>query len=598
MLCNVDEILVEDAQRILTLLCFAVRPLTVHELIDGIAVEIHGSRGLNRKRRLQDADDIRRICPGLIEIGQDATQAKETYQEEKYIPTVRIAHFSVQEYLRSERIRHQKAAIFSLNSDKANSEVAQICLTYLLERDLTHSILDQSLLEEFPLARFAAEYWHHYYREAVKSASEVEILVLTLFQDWHSFTTSIKIYDADSYQPAATTFNRTTDGIASPIYYTSLLGLDKILPALLDSKQVNPIISPHAIASALTFSQDVNAQGGCYGNALQAASFQGYEKVVHMLLDNGAEINAQGGCYGNALQAASAKGHEKMVQMLLDRGAEINAQGGCNGNVLQAASAKGHEKVVQKLLDAGANVNAPGTYGAFGNALQSASFGGHESVVRILLKYGATTGPKDMQGRCIFLLACAGGKMSIVKMMLRFTQDCRVVDKQGRNGLHHAASTGSTEVVKWLLNENICPNEADRDGWTPLHWAAKNGRVETINFLRNIGVNCKPERINEWTPEMVALFHHNQYPSALNNDAENEPILSELASQEGNDHLAASTRMVSKGKDDFGVSCDGCDLVSLVSNTQEVRLSDLSSAYMVHATNVQTVTISIFVLNA
>ena len=47
-----------------------------------------------------------------------------------------------------------------------------------------------------------------------------------------------------------------------------------------------------------------------------------------MLLDKGAEVNAQGGGYGNALQAASSGGHETVVQMLLDKGAEVNAQGG------------------------------------------------------------------------------------------------------------------------------------------------------------------------------------------------------------------------------------------------------------------------------
>jgi len=47
-----------------------------------------------------------------------------------------------------------------------------------------------------------------------------------------------------------------------------------------------------------------------------------------MLLDKGAEVNAQGGRYGNALQAASEGGHEKVIQMLLDKSAEVNAQGG------------------------------------------------------------------------------------------------------------------------------------------------------------------------------------------------------------------------------------------------------------------------------
>ena len=50
--------------------------------------------------------------------------------------------------------------------------------------------------------------------------------------------------------------------------------------------------------------------------------------MVEMSLNEGAEVNAQGGPYGNALQAASAGGHEKVVQMLLKRGAKVNAQGG------------------------------------------------------------------------------------------------------------------------------------------------------------------------------------------------------------------------------------------------------------------------------
>ncbi|KAL9123930.1 MAG: hypothetical protein Q9175_008281, partial [Cornicularia normoerica] len=70
-----------------------------------------------------------------------------------------------------------------------------------------------------------------------------------------------------------------------------------------------------------------------------------------MLLDRGADVNAQGGYYGNALQAASFDGHDKLVQMLLDRGANVNAQGGRFGNALQAASWNDQGKIVQMLLD-------------------------------------------------------------------------------------------------------------------------------------------------------------------------------------------------------------------------------------------------------
>ena len=43
-----------------------------------------------------------------------------------------------------------------------------------------------------------------------------------------------------------------------------------------------------------------------------------------MLLDKGADINAQGGHYGNALQAVSYGGHEKEVQMLLNYNTVVN----------------------------------------------------------------------------------------------------------------------------------------------------------------------------------------------------------------------------------------------------------------------------------
>ncbi|OAG14003.1 hypothetical protein CC77DRAFT_949600, partial [Alternaria alternata] len=45
------------------------------------------------------------------------------------------------------------------------------------------------------------------------------------------------------------------------------------------------------------------------------------EQVVKTLLNAGADVNAQGGRYGNALQAASWGGHEQVVKTLLNAGA-------------------------------------------------------------------------------------------------------------------------------------------------------------------------------------------------------------------------------------------------------------------------------------
>jgi ankyrin repeat protein len=99
---------------------------------------------------------------------------------------------------------------------------------------------------------------------------------------------------------------------------------------------------------------DVNAQGGHYGNALQAASCGGHKEIVTLLVEKGADVNAQGGHYGNALYAASWGGHKEIVTLLVDKGADVNAQGGKYCNALQAASGRGHKEIVTLLVDKGA----------------------------------------------------------------------------------------------------------------------------------------------------------------------------------------------------------------------------------------------------
>ncbi|KAL9124786.1 MAG: hypothetical protein Q9175_008178, partial [Cornicularia normoerica] len=385
MFCNVNYHLIEDARRILTLRCFASRPLTVQELIDGVAVETNSPVGLNRKRRLQDSNEIHDICGGFI----DTT---ETYLKDlnRNTSTVRIAHFSVQEYLESERIRSQKAAKFGLTSGTAHAEIAEICLIYLLEPGLSRSDLYKSILEEYPLATFAAKYWYHHYQNTVKPAPGLDDYILRLFQCQGSFTTWVKIHDKDRDRTRnpSSGFDRPLDDIPSPIYYASLLGLDQVLHELIHTEELETTeVLALSIGSKSKVAEKVNAHGGYYGNALQAASYSGHVGVTQMLLDRGADVNAQGGEYRNALSGAAYHGHIKVIQMLLDRGAEVNVQGENFGNALQTAAYHGHIKVVQMLLDRGANVNAQG--GHYGNVLQTATYRGHDNLVQMLLDRGA-----------------------------------------------------------------------------------------------------------------------------------------------------------------------------------------------------------------
>ncbi|PZC96368.1 ankyrin repeat domain containing protein [Pyrenophora tritici-repentis] len=231
------------------------------------------------------------------------------------------------------------------------------------------------------------------------------------------------------------------------------------------------------VKTLLDAGAEVNAQGGRYGNALQAASERGYEQVVKMLLDKGAEVNAQGRRYGNALYAASCRGHEQVVKMLLDKGAEVNAQGRGYGNALQAASAQGHEQVVKTLLDKGAEVNAQG--GGYGNALEAASDGGHEQVVKMLLDKGAEVNAQGRGYGNALQAASYGGHEQVVKTLL----------------------DAGAEVVKTLLDAGADVNAQGGEYGNALQAASYRGHEQIVKMLLNSGAHQHQENNLASMPE-------------------------------------------------------------------------------------------------
>lgn len=92
------------------------------------------------------------------------------------------------------------------------------------------------------------------------------------------------------------------------------------------------------------------------------ACLHGHKGDVGLLVHEGADVNAQGGEYGNALQAACYHGRKRIAELLIQKGAEINARSGRIGSVLRAACSKGNECIVRLLLDSGAFINDDGTH--------------------------------------------------------------------------------------------------------------------------------------------------------------------------------------------------------------------------------------------
>ena len=419
-----DKESVDDARRVLTLLCFSSRPLTVNELIDGIAVDLREPAHLDLRRRLQDVDDIRGICPGLIDIvfeedeslyynhfvlersefdaskddnegGEDEEEEKEEEDKEeeeddendeddedeedngiaaRLVPAIRIAHFSVQEYLESDRIQEQRAAAFALKSSFAHAEIAEISLVYLREPELSKGNLDLAKLKRFPLACFAATSWRYHYQSATDIRSKLHPLILEVLQspNFHRLLRLNNVQSTEHLRPPC-------EGI--PIFYAARLGLAQLVQELIDESQ----------GSANNRNGLNIAKSDVYDIALEAAAMEGHVEIVKMLLDAGANVNAQD---RNILSAAVSNGCGTMVvKTLLEAKADVNARTKSYANALWAASAYGNEKVVQMLLDAKADVNA--NVPLHGTALVAASLRMNEGVMQVLIRGGA-----DVNARC------------------------------------------------------------------------------------------------------------------------------------------------------------------------------------------------------
>jgi len=303
ILCNIDVDRTRYVSKILKWLAYSARPLQLKEVAEVIAVDVEESPCVNMKRRFQEPEDILTICSTLISINGE--ELKDTV-------TVQLAHFSVKEYLVSDRIRLGRAKAYSCQETEANSLLANDCIAYLLQFDELHSVT-YSTYFEFPLSSYAALYWFQHARMAEKdSRAAANLLTMEfLLTKGNARLNWIRLHDPDGgWFPMFREEMESVRSVLRPLYYGSLLGLPQSVTMLLDK------------------GEDINASGGYYGNALQAASSRNYGEIVQILLDNGVDVNAQAGAHGTALQAASYGGHERLVQMLLDSGADVNADGG------------------------------------------------------------------------------------------------------------------------------------------------------------------------------------------------------------------------------------------------------------------------------
>ena len=245
------------------------------------------------------------------------------------------------------------------------------------------------------------------------------------------------------------------------------------------------------VETLLAYKADVNMQGGDYGTALQAAAFHGHEDIARMLLDHGAHVNTVEpiGLYGSALQAACSYQDENLVELLISQGAIVDAYGGMYGSPIAAAVDESMQINVDILVKHGANVNVKDARDQHAPLLVMAGYTLGKQHLELLLDHGADIEETDDEGTTVLIAAADSGDKESLEMLLARGADIRTATTTLGTALSAAASEGDEECLRVLLDHGGDPNQDSGEWGTALQAAADAADIDCINMLLEAGAD-------------------------------------------------------------------------------------------------------------
>jgi len=465
ILLNIPDEYSDYAIRILHWLTHSLRPLSLDELSEIVAVNLQGEPWFDPDAVFPEQDDLLAVCSNLVTLESPGDREVES-------PVVRLAHFSVQEYLISERMKHLPARKYAVTYLAANETIAATCVAYLLQFD-EQEISSPDLLEARPIVKYAAIFWTQHARIIDRELGSVRSLGLRLLRaDSKAYANWVRIIGYSILGPQRV--GMFSWRAMKPICrYCKLSSEDNDRISMQPLFAITGFEVIELVRALLELGAEVDAFSD-YGVPLLEASRLGNEDLTQLLLDYGADIDLKSGGKEyprtTALQVASENGHEDIVRCLLQRGANINLGGDNTGHSpLAQATIHGQTAVAMLLLERGADVNLRRENDTCCTALQATIAEGlHKdnlSTARLLLQHGADVKiPGGRTGNAL-QAACSrtihpvsnwapnwfNRKALVVQLLLDYGADVHAQGGEYGNALQAAAYTGNTSVVDLLL---------------------------------------------------------------------------------------------------------------------------------------------------
>ena len=464
-------------------LVVAFRPLRVEELAELLAFEFDlAEGGIPKYRAAWQLDDqpqaVLSTCSSLVTIVNYGGYSRR----------VQFSHFSVKEFLMSNRLRDFSR--YHIRPVSAHTILTRACLGSLLHSD---DHVNEESDKGVSLAEYAAQHWVEHARfEDV--ASRVKDGMETLFDsNKPHFAAWIRIYDINDDYGQFSDAEMSSGLDPSPLYYSVLCGFYDLVKHL-------SIKHPH----------HVNAINSQYDSPLLAALSKDCVDVAELLLEHGASVDVREGTGKTILLEVLSRSQRNLVnkvKLLLKHGTDVNARDNALRSSLHLlVQCGGDLEVAQMLLKHNADVHSQDYNGntplhilSEGQVRDEADYLEH---VRLFLEHGADVNIRDKNGQTPLHLAVWRNRSQLARILLEHGADANAADNKGRTTLHELSEIRDNNkgnihnLALLLLRHGTEVNTRDKDNQTPLLLAVKRNRSKLALTLLENGADANAEDSN------------------------------------------------------------------------------------------------------
>jgi len=455
----------EEAINALTWLVCSKRPLSVRELAEAVMINLNQDDDIDISERLFDANSITDILSGLILI----TGTKNV---------VRLAHFSVAEYLTSDRLAKCEMSDFWVSIPESNTKLLRACLRYMLTEAVQAECATQLSEDWFPwfpcffyltaspFIKHAAGCWIEYYLSCTGDpcmpTAEMVIRFLRSEPAMRLWKVAWGIQNEGLKKSKWLLRHREGYSTSDPVFFAALFGLETVFRTILAGDAPNPEERSHRTLA----------------EALKIACYRGHAAIVHLLLDSPGDIE-------------------------FTRSAEFPLSGDLDYAMNAAMDAAGEGRPNQDIIFPILNKITICRSYVTARLLKWSIMDGQKLIVAEILKRldlnqdgdrwyrNAPHSPKSYNYRgSPHYDAIMGGDIEIVRLFSEGWEHVKEQDTEGRTALYWAVFNGNEEIVRLLLRHGADPNVTVRGyDWSPMNWAKEKG----YDSIRKLLEQCQGE---------------------------------------------------------------------------------------------------------